>query len=196
MRADSRGRAGAGESWSATAAYSAITRLATSASDQHNARMGLPTGTVTMVFSDMEGSTRLLARLGAAYGDLLSAQRRLLRGAFGSHQGTEMGTEGDSFFVVFASAVEAVSACAEGQRALAGHAWPQGVAPLVRMGLHTGEPTRHEDGYIGMDVHRAARIAASATAARWSCPRPPVSWSGTSWRTLAGAAKKARTRLS
>jgi class 3 adenylate cyclase len=64
--------------------------------------------------------------------------------------------------VVFASAVDAVSACVEGQRALAGHAWPQGVAPLTRMGLHTGEPTRHEDGYIGMDVHRAARIAASA----------------------------------
>ena len=119
-------------------------------------------GTVTMLFSDMEGSTRLLARLGATYGDLLSAQRRLLRSVFGAHQGTEMGTEGDSFFVVFASAVDAVSACAEGQRALAGHAWPQGVAPLIRMGLHTGEPTRHEDGYIGMDVHRAARIAASA----------------------------------
>jgi hypothetical protein len=73
-----------------------------------------------------------------------------------------MGTEGDSFLVVFASAVDAVSACADGQRALAGQAWPQGVAPLIRMGLHTGEPTRHEDGYIGMDVHRAARIAASA----------------------------------
>ena len=115
-----------------------------------------------MLFSDMEGSTRLLARLGATYGDLLSAQRRLLRSAFGAYQGTEMGTEGDSFFVVFASAVDAVSACAEGQRALAGHAWPKGVAPLIRMGLHTGEPTRHEDGYIGMDVHRAARIAASA----------------------------------
>jgi class 3 adenylate cyclase len=124
--------------------------------------MGLPTGTVTMLFSDMEGSTRLLARLGSTYGDLLSAQRRLLRSAFGAHQGTEMGTEGDSFYVVFASAVDAVSACAEGQRALAGHAWPQGVAPLIRMGLHTGEPTRHEDGYVGMDVHRAARIAASA----------------------------------
>src|SRR6266702_6042296 len=137
-------------------------RLATPADGRHNARMGLPTGTVTMLFSDMEGSTRLLARLGDTYGDLLSAQRRLLRGAFGAHQGTEMGTEGDSFFVVFPSAAKAVSACAEGQRALAGHAWPQGVAPQIRMGLHTGEPTRHEDGYIGMDVHRAARIAASA----------------------------------
>ena len=141
---------------------SCLGRLAAAASGRHNARMGLPMGTVTMLFSDMEGSTRLLARLGATYGDLLSAQRRLLRSVFGAHRGTEMGTEGDSFFVVFASAVDAVSACAEGQRALAGHAWPQGVAPLIRMGLHTGEPTRHEDGYIGMDVHRAARIAASA----------------------------------
>src|SRR5215831_4158044 len=136
--------------------------LAASASRKHNLRMGLPTGTVTMLFSDMEGSTRLLARLGASYGDLLSAQRRLLRGAFSAHRGTEMGTEGDSFFVVFASAAGAVRACVEGQRALASHAWPQGVAPLIRMGLHSGEPTRHEDGYIGMDVHRAARIAASA----------------------------------
>ena len=74
--------------------------------------MGLPTGTVTMLFSDMEGSTRLLGRLGAGYGDLLSSQRRLLRRAFGAHGGTEMGTEGDSFFVVFASAFDAVSACA------------------------------------------------------------------------------------
>lgn len=137
-------------------------RVATEANGQHNARMGLPTGTVTLLFSDMEGSTRLLARLGATYGDLLSSQRRLLRNAFSGCRGTEMGTEGDSFFVVFASAVDAVSACAEGQRALADHAWPEGAVPLIRMGLHTGEPTRHEDGYIGMDVHRAARIAASA----------------------------------
>ncbi len=115
-----------------------------------------------MLFSDMEGSTRLLARLGDSYGDLLSAQRRLLRDAFSAHQGTEMGTEGDSFFVVFSSAGDALSACVAGQRALAGHAWPQGAAPQIRMGLHSGEPTRHEDGYIGMDVHRAARIAASA----------------------------------
>jgi class 3 adenylate cyclase len=81
--------------------------------------MGLPTGTVTLLFSDMEGSTRLLARLGATYGDLLSSQRSLLRNAFSAHHGTEMGTEGDSFFVVFASATDAISACAEGQRALA-----------------------------------------------------------------------------
>jgi class 3 adenylate cyclase len=73
-----------------------------------------------------------------------------------------MGAEGDSFFLVFASAVDAARACVEGQRALAAHGWPQDVMPQVRMGLHSGEPTRHEDGYVGMDVHRAARIAVSA----------------------------------
>ena len=125
-------------------------------------RVELPTGTVTMLFTDMEGSTRLLGRLGDQYGELLSGQRGVLRTAFSRHHGTELGTEGDSFFLVFASAVDAAAACVDGQRALAAHTWPQGVAPQVRMGLHTGEPTRHEDGYVGMDVHRAARIAASA----------------------------------
>jgi predicted ATPase/class 3 adenylate cyclase len=114
-----------------------------------------------MLFSDVEGSTRLLAALGDQYGEVLSAQRRLLREAFGRHHGTELGTEGDSFFLVFASAADAVAACADGQRALAAHAWPGDARPQVRMGLHTGEPVRHEDGYIGMDVHRAARIAAA-----------------------------------
>ncbi len=73
-----------------------------------------------------------------------------------------MGTEGDSFFVVFESAGDAVGCCVAAQRALAGHDWPGGVAVRVRMGLHSGEPTRHEDGYVGLDVHRAARIAAAA----------------------------------
>jgi predicted ATPase/class 3 adenylate cyclase len=115
-----------------------------------------------MLFSDVEGSTRLLSRLGDQYGVVLSAQRRLLREAFSRHHGTEMGTEGDSFFLVFASAVEAAAACADAQRALAAYSWPPDASPQVRMGLHTGEPARHEDGYIGMDIHRAARIAASA----------------------------------
>jgi predicted ATPase/class 3 adenylate cyclase len=115
-----------------------------------------------MLFSDVEGSTKLLAALGDQYGEVLSTQRTLLRGAFSQHHGTEIGTEGDSFFLVFASAHDAVGACIEAQRALAAHAWPGDVMPQVRMGLHTGEPVRHEDGYIGMDVHRAARIAASA----------------------------------
>ena len=122
----------------------------------------LPTGTVTLLFSDIEESTALLRRLGERYGQALSAQRALLRTAFAAFGGRELGTEGDSFFVVFASASDAVGCCVAGQRALAAHDWPGGVPVRVRMGLHSGEPTRHEDNYIGMDVHRAARIAAAA----------------------------------
>jgi predicted ATPase/class 3 adenylate cyclase len=119
-------------------------------------------GTVTLLFSDIEGSTALLSRLGEQYGKALSDQRALMRAAFSASRGRELGTEGDSFFVVFESAADAVGCCAATQRALAGHGWPGGVAVRVRMGLHSGEPVRHEDGYMGMDVHRAARIAAAA----------------------------------
>ena len=115
-----------------------------------------------MLFSDIEGSTALLDRLGDRYGEALSAQRALLRDAISSCRGRELGTEGDSFYVVFESAGDAVSCCVAGQRALAGHDWPDEVPVRVRMGLHSGEPTRHEDGYVGLDVHRAARIAAAA----------------------------------
>lgn len=93
---------------------------------------------------------------------MLSTQRRILRGAFARWGGYELGTEGDSFFVVFRSAGEALAAACEGQERLAATEWPDGVGVRVRMGLHTGEPTPHEDGYVGMDVHRAARIAGSA----------------------------------
>ena len=122
----------------------------------------LPTGTVTMLFSDIEGSTTLLGRLGDRYGEALTAQRAIIRAAVSASGGHEMGTEGDSFFVVFGSAADAVACCLEAQRALAGQAWPGGVAVRVRMGLHSGEPMRHQDGYVGMDVHRAARIAGAA----------------------------------
>jgi predicted ATPase/class 3 adenylate cyclase len=122
----------------------------------------LPTGTLTMLFSDIEGSTALVRRLGERYGEALSAQRALLRAAFGSFGGRELSTEGDSFFVVFESAIAAVGCCVAGQRALAGRDWPGGETVRVRMGLHSGEPTRHEDNYVGLDVHRAARIAAVA----------------------------------
>jgi len=115
-----------------------------------------------MLFSDIEGSTVLLSRLGHRYGEVLSAQRAMLRAAISDRRGHEMGTEGDSFFVVFGSAADAVSCCVAAQRALGRHEWPDGVAVRVRMGLHSGEPSRHEDGYIGMDLHRAARIAATA----------------------------------
>lgn len=122
----------------------------------------LPTGTLTMLFSDIEGSTSLLKGLGPQWGDALSAQRHILRQSFTAHGGVEMGTEGDSFFVVFTSAQEALAAAVEAQQGLGEYDWPGGVALRVRIGLHTGEPQVHDDGYIGIDVHRAARIAATA----------------------------------
>jgi predicted ATPase/class 3 adenylate cyclase len=129
----------------------------------HNLRMDpLPTGTVTMLFSDIEGSTALLRRLGDSYGEALSGQRRIMRAAIGAHSGWEMGTEGDSFFVVFESANHAIGACLQAQRRLATFDWPEGEAVRVRMGVHTGHPSRLEEGYVGMDLNRAARISAAA----------------------------------
>jgi len=115
-----------------------------------------------MLFSDIEGSTALLGRLGERYGETLSIQRALMRSAISATHGQEIGTEGDSFFVVFSSAGDAVRCCLAAQRALASHDWPGEAAVRVRMGLHSGEPTVQEDDYVGMDVHRAARIAAAA----------------------------------
>jgi class 3 adenylate cyclase len=100
----------------------------------------LPAGSVTMLFTDIEGSTALLGRLGERYGEALSAQRALMRAAVSACSGLEVGTEGDSFFVVFSSAGDAVRCCVAAQQALAGHDWPGGVAVRVRMGLHSGEP--------------------------------------------------------
>jgi predicted ATPase/class 3 adenylate cyclase len=122
-------------------------------------RMGsdvsLPHGTVTFLFTDIEGSTRLLQELGDEYSDVLSGHRRALREEFARHGGVEVGTEGDAFFVAFAKASDALAAAAAAREALAG-------GPVrVRMGLHTGEPTMTEEGYVGIDVHRAARIAAA-----------------------------------
>ncbi|MDQ4038713.1 MAG: tetratricopeptide repeat protein [Actinomycetota bacterium] len=122
----------------------------------------LPSGTLTLLFSDIEGSTSLLGRLGDRYGDVLSAQRRIMRRAINEHSGHEMGTEGDSFFVVFESVADAVGAAYDAQRGLSEHPWPDGAQVRVRMGVHTGEPARLEDGYVGMDVHRAARVAGCA----------------------------------
>jgi predicted ATPase/class 3 adenylate cyclase len=115
----------------------------------------LPTGTVTFLFTDIEGSTRLLHELGDAYAEALGEHRRVLREAFERHGGVEVDTQGDAFFVAFARAKDALAAAAEGQRALDG-------GPIrVRIGLHTGEPLVTEEGYVGIDVHRAARIAAA-----------------------------------
>ncbi|HEX4518948.1 MAG TPA: adenylate/guanylate cyclase domain-containing protein, partial [Gaiellaceae bacterium] len=125
-------------------------------------RSALPTGTVTMLFTDIEGSTRLLKRLGEGYGDLLAEHRRLLRAAFAEFGGREMDTQGDAFFVVFDRARNGVGAAVAAQRALAAHAWPEGAECRVRMGLHTGEPNVGDEGYHGMGVHRGARICAVA----------------------------------
>ena len=115
----------------------------------------LPSGTVTFLFTDIEGSTRLLSELGDAYGDVLAEHRQALRDVFSAHDGVEVDTQGDAFFIAFDRARDAVAAAAGGQRALFS-------GPIrVRMGIHTGEPLRTEEGYVGMDIHRGARIAAA-----------------------------------
>jgi predicted ATPase/class 3 adenylate cyclase len=121
----------------------------------------LPTGTITLLFTDIEGSTRLLQRLGERYPGVLQEHRRLLQGAFQAHGGLEVEVQGDSFFVVFRRAVDGIAAAVAGQRALADHPWFAGGVVQVRMGLHTGEPARAGEGYAGLDVHRAARLSAA-----------------------------------
>ncbi|MBA2425433.1 MAG: hypothetical protein H0V58_08750 [Actinobacteria bacterium] len=112
----------------------------------------LPSGTVTLLFTDIEGSTRLLHELGERYAEVLAEHRRLLREAFSRHGGVEVDTQGDAFFVAFARATDAVAAARDAQDALAG-------GPVrVRIGIHTGEPVVTDEGYVGADVHRAARI--------------------------------------
>jgi predicted ATPase/class 3 adenylate cyclase/DNA-binding CsgD family transcriptional regulator len=118
----------------------------------------LPTGTVTLLFTDIEGSTRLLQQLGERYADVLAECRQLLRMAFQQLNGHEVDTQGDSFFVVFARATDAIAAAVAMQRALAAHAWPHGVTVSVRIGLHTGEPQLTAENYVGLDVHHAARV--------------------------------------
>jgi predicted ATPase len=112
----------------------------------------LPTGTVTFLFTDIEGSTRLLHELGEAYVETLAEHRRVLRHAFASHGGVEVDTQGDAFFVAFERASDAVAAAADAQAGLANG------QVRVRMGLHTGEPHAGDEGYVGIDVHRAARV--------------------------------------
>ncbi len=119
----------------------------------------LPTGTVTFFFSDIEGSTRLLQDLGEGYQEVLETHTRLIRDAVRGARGTEVSTEGDSFFVVFSSATDAVSGAVAVQRALAAEPWPPSHDVRVRVGLHTGEGQLGASDYVGIDVHRAARIA-------------------------------------
>jgi class 3 adenylate cyclase len=123
--------------------------------------VAFPGGTVTFLFTDIEGSTRLLQELGDAYGQVVADHRRILREVFQQAGGHEVDTQGDAFFYSFTRAKDAASAAVDGQRALAGHTWPAGAQVLVRMGLHTGEPTVGEEGYVGLDVVRAARICSA-----------------------------------
>jgi class 3 adenylate cyclase len=120
----------------------------------------LPTGTVTFLFTDIEGSTRLLQELGDRYGDVVRDHRRIVREHFGANGGSEVDTQGDAFFYSFPRAKDAVAGAVAAQRALAEHDWPGGDV-RVRMGLHTGEPTVGEEGYLGLDVVRAARICSA-----------------------------------
>ena len=125
-------------------------------------RRPLPAGTVTFLFTDIEGSTELITRLGGAYEPLLGAHRAILRAAFEAEDGVEVQTEGDAFFVAFASASAAAAACVAAQRALAAHPWPADSQIRVRMGLHTGEAAPNPGGdYTSLEVHHAARIAAA-----------------------------------
>jgi predicted ATPase/class 3 adenylate cyclase len=118
----------------------------------------LPTGTITLLFTDIEGSTRLLQQAGEHYAEVVATCRQLLRAIFQRWHGHEVDTQGDAFFVAFARATDAVWAAVEMQRTLAAHAWPDGVTVRVRIGLHTGQPLLSSEGYLGLDVHHAARI--------------------------------------
>jgi predicted ATPase/class 3 adenylate cyclase len=122
----------------------------------------LPEGEVTMLFTDIEGSTRLAHELGDGWGDVLSEHYRILREVWAVHGGVEVDVEGDAFFVVFRYAGSAVAAAAAAQIALAGHRWPPGGEPRVRIGLHTGAPRVRDGNYWGVDVHYAARLGAAA----------------------------------
>src|SRR5262245_24770306 len=121
----------------------------------------LPSGTVTFLFTDIEGSTELLRRLGDGYAEVLGEERRILRDTLGAAGGSEIDTQGDAFFFSFTRARDAVAGAVEAQQAHAEHRWPDGVQVKVRMGLHTGEPTVGDEGYVGLDVVRAARICSA-----------------------------------
>jgi class 3 adenylate cyclase len=122
----------------------------------------LPSGTVTFVFTDIEGSTALLKQLGERYRELVATHRKIVRKTFGAANGIEIDMQGDAFFFAFPRARDAVGAAVEVQRAHAATVWPGDSVVRVRMGLHTGEPAVDDEGYLGLDVVRAARICTVA----------------------------------
>ena len=145
----------------------------------------LPIGTVTFLFTDIEGSTRLARSLGDRWSNVLEEHHRILRQAVRDHGGIDIQTEGDALFAVFRSAVDAVAACADAQRGLSAYDWPPDGQVRVRMGLHTGEGRLSGGQYHGLDVHRAARIAAaghggqvlaSATTRALAAEGSPMGW--------------------
>jgi class 3 adenylate cyclase len=121
----------------------------------------LPSGTVTFLFTDIEGSTELLRTLGDGYAELLRQERGILRETLTRAEDREIDTQGDAFFFSFSRARDAVAGAVTAQRALGDHEWPEGAGVKVRMGLHTGEPTVGDEGYVGLDVVRAARICSA-----------------------------------
>ena len=121
----------------------------------------LPTGTVTFLFSDVEGSTQLVRTAGGAYADVIADVRRLLRAEIAAHGGAEVDATGDEISAVFQEVQPALHAALAGQESIRDHGWPDGIVVKVRMGLHTGLPHLGEEGYTGLDVIRAYRIAAS-----------------------------------
>ena len=123
---------------------------------------GLPSGAVTFLFTDIEGSTRLVKTLRERYPQVLAEHRRLVRAAVAAHGGHEVDAQGDAFFVAFGGAKQAVLCALEVQRALAGHEWPAGARVRVRIGIHTGQAVPAGGAYTGLAVHRAARICAAA----------------------------------
>jgi predicted ATPase/class 3 adenylate cyclase len=137
--------------------------------------MDAPEGTLSMLFSDIEGSTKLLEHLGDGYADALIAHHRIVRSALALHDGSERHTEGDAFFIVFRRARDALLAGADIQRRLVEHLWPGGAPVRVRIGIHTGEPRLFEGGdYVGLDVHRAARICAAAHGGQMLCSEATI----------------------
>src|SRR5438874_10007195 len=119
-----------------------------------------PYGTVTFLFTDVEGSTQLLRKLGECYAGVLEEHLEVLRAATAAHGGREIDTQGDAYFAVFWRASDAVEAAVQAQRALGAHVWPDGSRLSVRMGVHSGEAAARRDRFVGLGVHRAARISA------------------------------------
>ncbi|TME34782.1 MAG: adenylate/guanylate cyclase domain-containing protein [Chloroflexi bacterium] len=136
-------------------------RLETMVRAQAEDSRSFPTGRVTLLYSDIEGSTALLDRLGPRYADLLAEQRRILRGITREHGGREIDSRADEFFAVFPMGSTPLAAAVAIQRRLRDHEWPEGATVKVRIGLHTGEPEIGDEGYVGMDVHFVARLGSA-----------------------------------